>query len=279
MKTILIPSDFSKEANFALDFGIQLAEKNQAKLVLLHVVEYPIGATIDPIGVSLPQPGDAQFIETLMKNGKEKMEELQAKVNDPIPVETIVEMGNPYLNIASVIEDQDVDLVVMGTKGATGLKEVFIGSNAEKVVRNVHCPVIAIKHPRKVSEIKEIAFGSNFMEMDDVLMNHVKQLQDFFDAKLHLVRVNTPNNFEKDRNVLKLMEQTATRYMLKNYTVNIYNDIYEEEGIMHFAEDIEANLIALSTHGRKGLSHLLNGSIAEDVVNHSNIPIWTFSIK
>ena len=66
---------------------------------------------------------------------------------------------------------------------------------------------------------------------------------------------------------------------MKNYTINIYSDKVEEDGIIFYAQDINADLIALATHGRSGLLHLLSGSIAEDVVNHAKRPVWTFRLQ
>ena len=74
------------------------------------------------------------------------------------------------------------------------------------------------------------------------------------------------------------MEEVARRYMLKDHTINIYNDIYEDQGILSFANKIDASMIDMGTHSRKGLKHLLSGSLAEDVVNHARRPIWTFHI-
>jgi hypothetical protein len=100
-----------------------------------------------------------------------------------------------------------------------------------------------------------------------------------FEAKLHLVRINTPSNFETTRKTLKLIHEFIDNNKIENYTINIYNDKLEEDGIIYFAQDIDADLIALATHGRTGILHLLSGSIAEDVVNHAKRPVWTFRIK
>lgn len=78
---------------------------------------------------------------------------------------------------------------------------------------------------------------------------------------------------------MKLIKEFVRFNELQNYTINIYNDKVEEDGIIYFAQDIEADLIALATHGRTGLLHLLSGSIAEDVVNHAKRPVWTFRLK
>lgn len=75
------------------------------------------------------------------------------------------------------------------------------------------------------------------------------------------------------------LEKFAKRFMLKNYTLNIFGDFAEEDGIINFSKNVKADMVVMRTHGRKGLAHLGAGSIAEDVVNHIECPIWTFKIK
>jgi hypothetical protein len=93
------------------------------------------------------------------------------------------------------------------------------------------------------------------------------------------LKVNTPNHFHTDRHVKSEFAKFEKQYELENYTVNIYNDATEEDGVIYFAEDIGASMIALGTHGRSDLIHLLSGSIAEDLVNHAKIPVWTLSLR
>ncbi len=93
------------------------------------------------------------------------------------------------------------------------------------------------------------------------------------------MRINTPGNFQRDAVVKKYMQDFAKRLQLKNYTVNVFNDLTEEEGIIYFADSINADMIAMATHGRTGFAHVLAGSIAEDVVNHSKRPVLTFVVK
>jgi nucleotide-binding universal stress UspA family protein len=75
------------------------------------------------------------------------------------------------------------------------------------------------------------------------------------------------------------MNEFVQKYQLTNYTFTVYDDNTEEDGIIHFAEEINADIIAVATHGRTGLAHLLSGSIAEDIVNHANRPVLTFNLK
>ena len=75
------------------------------------------------------------------------------------------------------------------------------------------------------------------------------------------------------------MEKFAKKLGLKNYTINVYNDLTEEEGIIYFAESIKADMIAMATHGRTGFAHVLAGSIAEEVVSHAKRPVLTLVTK
>jgi len=107
----------------------------------------------------------------------------------------------------------------------------------------------------------------------------VRKTQQMYDSTIHLVHINTPGNFQRDIVVRKSMQEFAKRLQLKNFTINIFNDNTEEEGIIYFADYVNADLIAMATHGRTGFAHVISGSIAEDVVSHSKRPVLTFVIK
>lgn len=279
MKKILVPTDFTENASNALNLAVEVAQENNSKLYLLHVVEYPIGATIDPIGVSIVQPTDTELIDELTRNAKEKLKVIEEDLlKEEVEVTSSVDLGNAYLSVVDKIKEEDIDIVIMGTHGASGVKEFIIGSNAEKVVRHATCPVLTIKNAIKKDDIKSVVFGSDFMDISDDVIMHLKQLQKTFGVQIHFVRINTPNNFEKDRVMRKLIEKMIEQQMFTDCDYTIYNDIYEEDGLLNFAEDINADIIAMATHGRTGISHLISGSIAEDVVNHAKRPVWTYHI-
>ena len=117
------------------------------------------------------------------------------------------------------------------------------------------------------------------MEDQSELVGKLKDIQSLTDATLHLVKVNTPNHFHTQRQVQEEFKKYIQKYDLGNATYSIYNEATEEDGILYFAEDLGACMIAIGTHGRTGLLHLLSGSIAEDLVNHAQIPVWTLSMK
>jgi nucleotide-binding universal stress UspA family protein len=287
VKKILVPTDFSEQAGYALDFAYQIALKSKAEIILINVVDYPglssvWGGGMNVIGgVEPPLDNlDESFINNLLSRSKDEIRAMTQRL-DPgsVKIKQVVEVGNPYFIISEKIEQENVNLVIMGTKGATGLEEVLIGSNTERVVRHAKCPVITIKKKRDYTKIHNIAFASNFEGDQAHVVEELFKLQDIFEAKLHLVKINTPNNFESNRTIFKEMKTFVEKYNISNYSLNVYNDYIEEDGIIYFCEDIGADMIALATHGRTGLMHLLSGSIAEDIVNHAKRPVWTCKLK
>jgi len=280
MKQILVPTDFSDQAENALRLAAEMAKENNAELLILHVVEIPGHQYFSTTGeADHIDPMEAVFIKKMIEKGEDQLNALSQRDDlAGITFKTNIKAGNAYHNISDIITDYKPDLIVMGTNGATGTEEILIGSNTEKVVRNSECPVLSMKEPVKLSDLNNILLASN---MKDEGLNLVKRLKDialYSQAKVHLLRVNTPNNFEGNANTMNKMKAYVEKNGLEAEH-HIYNSNSEEEGIMEFASENNIDLIALGTHGRKGLLHLFSGSIAEDVVNHSKIPVLTLKIE
>lgn len=282
MKSILVPYDFSQEAEYAFQLAQELAAKASCKLKLVHVIEIPTTQHFNTIGeVNLEENFvDKIFMVEMVDKRKAQMkalEELHAVA--PYQFSTKISFGNPYAGIASEITEIKADLVVMGSKGSSGLEELLIGSNTEKVVRHSKCPVITVKQPTKAVDIKNIVFASDFSENSKKVIRELKDLQSLLGAELSLVKINTPNSFENTLVSKKNMQSFIKANELTNVKVEIFNSGSEEEGILEYADDVDADMIAMATHGRTGLMHLLGGSIAEDVVNAAVRPVWTMKFK
>jgi nucleotide-binding universal stress UspA family protein len=167
----------------------------------------------------------------------------------------------------------------MGTAGMTKLEESIIGSNTEKVVRHSNCPVLTVHKKPGNSDFKNIVYATALSKDEEVFSRVIRRTQQLYDSTVHLVRINTPGNFQRDAVVKKAMADFGKKLQLKNFTINVFNDLTEEEGIIYFADSINADMIAMATHGRTGFAHVLAGSIAEDVVSHSKRPVLTFVTK
>ncbi|MEJ1238544.1 universal stress protein [Chryseolinea sp. T2] len=271
MNKILVPCDFSAQAMSAVKMAAEIATQSDSALHILNVVEVPL------MHDSMLMPTlsfEEETMSELRKNALTQFEKIKAEYSS-LQVVTEVLYGGPAAMISDYIEDKQIELVVMGTKGASGLRELLIGSTAEKVVRGATCPVITVRVEVSPKVIRNIVVPNSLEPEQEILVTRLKQLQQMLKATLHIVWINTPANFTPDNITTVRLKDFAQRYMLTNFTLNIYNDIEEKTGVINFAKQKEADMIAMGTHGRKGISHLLIGSIAEDVVNHVQIPIWT----
>jgi nucleotide-binding universal stress UspA family protein len=219
------------------------------------------------------------FIE-LTKRRKKEMSQLEAEhQNKSYSFQTSIKLGNAYKGIQSFILEENPDLVIMGSKGSSGIEEVLIGSNTEKVVRTAHCPVITVKSKVDPSKLNKIVFASDFKKNSSEIAARLKRLQHIFGAEIYLVIVNTPGNFETARESISRIRRFTKDFGFENVKAEVYNSTSEENGIIEFAEDIDADLIAMATSGRTGFLPLITGSIAEDVVNHAKRPVWTLRVE
>jgi len=280
MIQILIPYDFSKMATHALDFVTKLPTPyTKVHLTLIHVVEFPLNSSVGTLGGGMDPLADYQnqvYFKELTGQRKIELDRIKDKLSSPgYSITTRVEVGTVFREISRVIEELNPDLLVMGSSGTSGWEEFWIGSTTEKIVRTATCPVLTIKGDTDPLSLKKILFASNFNELDVRIAARIKTMQLLFDAQFYFVYIITPGNFKTSREANSSLKKFMTKFKFENIHTQVYNSLSEESGILEFADDIGADLIAMSTHGRTGILHLLTGSIAEDVVNHSKRPVWT----
>ena len=277
MNKILVPCDFSKPAINAFRLALDVAARSKGTVQLLNVIELPVlhDSVLTPV-LNFEQ----ELLDELRDKAEVKFKKLVEKYKTAgVSVTFKVSFGTVARMIIDYVKENKIDLVIMGSHGATGFREIFIGSNAEKIVRSSPVPVLVLKEYFK-GPINNIVFPNTLAtENQEDLVMKVKALQSFFNAKLHIVYINTPLNFTSDTVTYERLEAFAKRFLLKNYTINIFNHRDEEEGILEFTQHSKGDLIAMGTHARKGLSHVMNGSIAEDVVNHTSSLVWTYSMN
>lgn len=279
MKKILVPCDFSQPSKEAYKFAMELASVSQGEIFVAHAIELPL-LSETTFGIQ-PYPMDPDVLKTMEAQATEVFENMKRAYYSPVPISVHFQILYDFIlpGITSIIDKNGIDVVIMGTQGASGLQEFFIGSNTEKVVRFSTVPVIAVRQARTHGAIQNIVFATTLGLDQSDLMKHIVGLQEFFHGKLHIILVNTPDHFKTDEEANEALAEFAKHYHLKDYTLNFRNNFSERDGILNFAEEIKADMIAMGTHSRKGLKHFFMGSVAESVVNHLSCPVWTYSIK
>lgn len=276
MQKILVPVDFSDTSVNALKLACQLAIRADADILILHVNETV--PYIIPVS-EYAYTASAVNIEEYDQELKHRMQTLKADILKEsrfkdLRIDTAIEAGLMVPVVKKVAEDECSDLIVMGTMGVSGWKEMLIGSNTERVIRHAPCPVLVI--PAGIQELKmdRVLVPTTLKPEQIKVFNTTKTWQDLFGFDVEALYVSDPLNastrahVETEKN--KIIDATGLRHVylhLKGEAVK------EEDAIRAYADEAEADLIIMGTHQRHGLSHLLFGSLTENTANHTHVPV------
>ncbi|NHF59710.1 universal stress protein [Flavobacteriaceae bacterium TP-CH-4] len=273
MKKILIPVDFSEYSEYALEVAATIAKTTGAEIIVLHMMG---------LSESIFTKDESQeFMEAqyYMRLAKKRFASfLNHEYLQGIKVSEMVQNYKRFDEINTIAKELHIDLVIMGSHGVGGMVDIFVGSNTEKVVRTSEVPVLVIKKRMPDFKIKRIVLAWHFKDENVLVYRKLRDFAAAFDAILHLVYINLPaahfmSSKQIEDRIAQFMENTGIKK-----EVAIYNDYSVEEGLLQYARKIEADLVAVPTHGRKGLSHFLVGSIGEDVANHAQLPVLTLKM-
>lgn len=276
MNRILVPIDFSKTSEYAAKMATQIAKKSGAEIYLLHMIELPTGIVDMGAGANFSIPESMLYLRKI----KERLMEFKDRFFDS---KTIVHHSilflHPYEGIVKYAKKINPDIIVMGSRGLSEFDEIIIGSNTEKVVRTSEIPVVVVKKDEPKFRIKNIVFASDFANEDEKeVLRKVKNFADTFDSKIHLLKVNTPTNFESTYEARTGIHSYISDIDLENYTVNVYNDVSIEKGILHFSQELDTDLISLCTHGRSGIAHLFTSSVTKNLTKNALKPMLTIKV-
>ncbi|TDQ22069.1 universal stress protein [Tenacibaculum caenipelagi] len=275
MKKILVPIDFSKPSEHAAKLAAKIAKKANSEVHLLHMVELPTGIIDLGIGNNFSIPESMLYIRKVRER---ILEYRQQYFSNDESVKYAIRFQNPYDGICDYVKKHNIDFIIMGAKGHTPLEEILIGSNTEKVVRTSEVPVLVTKKNGENFNPKNLVFASSFKPEKNQAFERFLEFASNFDSNIHLLKINTPQRFEDTLNTNQRIQKFIDKYDLNNYSINIYNDSSIEKGILSFSNKINADIIALATHGRSGLSHIFNGSITKHLAKKSIKPMLTFKV-
>ncbi len=293
IRTIAVATDFSPAGANVVEHAAELASEREAKLFVVHVTG------LKRFGVGPPQPEVLPpHLEGAVREAAEaKLREVALGLAERgLRVETKLEAGDPGSRIVAAAEEAGADLVVVGTMGLSGFKHLLLGSTAESVVRHCPVPVLTIRPDRErgVSDVRVVLVPTDFSEHADhaidelvrlfggrnegvqVVLVHVHHLPVVLEPLFGDLRV-VPASFEDiARELRKDMEPAAER--LRKAGFEVRTQIHEGDPaplLTELAAAESADLVAMGTRGRTGLTHLLLGSTAGRVVQHAPCPVLT----
>ena len=282
MKKILVPIDFSQNAQNALNVAAEIALKSGATLALLHVNIAAIYATpiSEYVAISKYIVEDQQYDESATTALEKLKLSLLAKPEYAgLDIQIRVEEGYLHTSVRNVAKEDAVDLVVMGTKGSSGMNEFLLGSNTEKVIRTAPCPVLAVPEHTKEFAPKVVLLPSTLKNDQSGVFRYLAKWDNMFDFRVKVLYLNNPATLPTDGSAEARKNRFAEAAGLKKTDVIMTTEsLFEDSAILSASDQCNADMIVMATHQRQGLSHMMFGSITEDTVNHSHIPVLSVPI-
>lgn len=272
IKKILIPTDFSETGLLAMEHAIFMARLLKAHVYLLHVVE------AFEYTYSLYEPEiRLNDTEEINESVRDKLDKLSSRISKEnlVNVSVLVGSGRAATGIAEAVKENNIDLIIMGTHGAKGFEEYFIGSNAHKVVNAAPCPVLTIQQ-----HAKKIGFKNIVMPIDNSLysrqkVGHVIKLASIYGSKVHILGLlNSDEEVDEKKFDIKL---DSVENALKRADVFYVRKVVKGKNIaseaLNYSEDADADLLVIMTDHESTLRGSFLGTFAKQIVNHSSIPV------
>ncbi|MCB7481039.1 universal stress protein [Christiangramia sediminis] len=274
MKTILVPVDFSEYSEYALEVAASIARRQNSKIVVLHMLGWSESVLIKN------EEHQAPHYRQIAKDRFKSF--LKKEYLKNIPVVVTIRNDKLFREINEISKEYKSSLIVMGSQGSSGIKEFFIGSNTEKVIRWSETPVLVIKKRIKDFNIKKAVIAFDF-DLEGIktfkeALNFLKN----FNCEPALLYVNLVQNFlstiDMRARVHNFFEEAGMEDMGIQDKVVYYNDYSLEKGILNFSRETGSDAIVILTHGHKGIAYQFFGSVGEEIANHFVIPVLTFKI-
>lgn len=282
MKNILVPTDFSVAAMKAATYAMEIAKRADASVYLMHVIE-PI---ID--NIRQPHALHERLEEEILNSRLNQLKNIQANLrecNPDIKIETELAHGTVTTSLVSFAEKHQVDLIVMGTTGASGLKEIFIGSVAAGTVGRTKVPVLAVPFEYPMEEPDAIVFTTNRFEEDRQLLDPIIELARLFSATVHTVVFIDSDYSDADYYIHNHRELNKyIKFLKETYTdVSIIGDFLEgkefEDTIEQYHKNNEADIVAMITYPKSFWEKLMRKSRTKKMAFHTKIPLLAVPSK
>lgn len=269
MKKILAPIDFSNCSKSALKNAIKIAERMQMELILYHSVVVPVGfAEGAPVG------GMDMGFEEMEQQCRKDMEALvkEFPLLEKIPHQEIIQYGSLQESINELIKEHEVELIIMGSHGASGLSGALLGSNAYHVMKHVDCPVITLPDEADISKMKHIALAGDYLSLPKPeLIKMVIDIAKAFYAQIHIIHIDKGNVVVKDQiEIARAME----RYLKNtNHSFHFRHFDNVEEGLLEFAKEMNIELLAMVAKNHNFFDRLKNKSHTKKMMMEIPMPL------
>ncbi len=273
VKRILLPTDFSKNSWNAISFAIQLFEKEQCIFYLLNTYT-PVIYHVEYV---LVNPAQFGIDDPIRENSERCLQTLSDRITNEYgnrlhSVECISAFSTLIPEIREIVEQKEIDVIVMGTKGATGAKEVLFGSNTVHVFKSVNCPVIAVPDKFSFEAPHEILIPSDLQQTyTGEQLRLLKDLAHSYQARIHLIHVMEDEQLTpvQESNKMRLIEEldscSVLFHKLDNHSV--------PEAISNFQQRAKINLLVMISNKHSFFENLFFRPTINQIGVHLNIPL------
>jgi nucleotide-binding universal stress UspA family protein len=269
MKKILVPTDYSDCANNAIDVAKEIANKSGAELYLLHLEE-----VVPEVAHVAHHAAMEDNQHHIIGHARFQLQQLvDIAVKEGCKAKSVFVPNEGKEAIEDYIKPYEIDFMVMGSHGARGIREAFIGSKTQKVIKNSTVPVLVIKKQVTNFSPKKILFASTFREDATQSLKQVADFAKLWNADLNLVFLNLLSHLIEPNEAKRIMSKQMEFDPGVPYTLNINDTNDEEWGISKFARLLNADVIAVVYDKHTGFNRLFSSSVAEKLINHEEIPV------
>lgn len=272
---ILIPTDFSVQAEYAYLMVKKLEEKTPVDVHFLHVLNVPDTVTMDSKGeIQTCGEIDVKYVVQQKEIAERKLENLKVLYGQNIHTHFLLgKVTDAILNFA---EKNHYDLIVMGTKGSWGIREKLSGSETQMIARKSRIPVLSLMCDRSDLDIKNILLVHDFSHPAKEDLQLMQKLVKAYNTKFHLLQITSGKVETEKARVEENMKKFAALNNLQNYACHLINDKDVENGVIHFNQMNNMDIICIGTHGKGGIFH---NSATEKLINHLFKPIISFHLN
>lgn len=280
IKKILVPTDFSEISLSALDYAGYIAKVVNAEIVLLHVYESYEQNTKLKLAID--------FTEIIEKGINDKMAEIktQNKNMTGVKITTKVKSGKIHQVIEEVAAKEKIDLIVMGTHGASGLSDLskfFLGSNAYRTINNVHTPVITIREAKKNIRFKDIVLAIDTSKETMQKVETAIEWARLFDGTVHILALTAffDELVVQVKDLKKLVDQVEAKLEKAGvpYVSKMIRHQALSESVIAYAKKANADLIFIMADQGNAFSEMLIRSSSQNIINDSHVPVLSMIPK
>jgi len=280
MKNVLVPTDFSPCAENALDFAVESAKILPLQITLLHSLEQSDNLYTDYVGLN------KEFTQSRLHDVKEELAKLKATLQEikGVDVDTCVTHGGVKEGILQVVDEKNIDLVIMGTSGASGIKEKLWGSKTAGIIAKSNVPVLAIPLEYTWEKPQKILLTTNNFEKEPVLLDFLFALTNLYKAEVHVAvftneeQDNVITSMEHSRSIPAFKEALTGQYHFETIIVTHLFGKNFEESLQEYTRQNEIDIVAMVTHKRSFTDRLFHPNIVKRLSYHTKIPLLAIPV-